>query len=63
MSDLAELEVDAELRHLIDDYEYWASQLYMIRDKRNELIPLTLNNVQRKIGEIEKEEIEKNGNA
>lgn len=56
-------ETEEVVSELVRDYELWAGQLYMIRDKRNELVPLALNDVQKEVGRVEKEELEKNGNA
>lgn len=45
------------------DYPFWAGQMFYIRDKKNELHAMELNHVQRRLDEIEKEEIAKHGQA
>lgn len=51
------------IQELREDYETWASQLYYIRDKSNQLVTLKLNYVQRKIGEVEDQELKTKGEA
>ncbi len=51
------------VKRLITDYPYWAKKVYKIRDKFNRLVPLILNDVQKRVGEAEAEELEKYGNA
>lgn len=57
---IEESSVDAEIEKFLD-YNYWAPAVYTIRDKRNQLVSLTPNLIQNKIGEIEKEELRKHG--
>lgn len=58
-----EEEVVAEADNLATDYEGWAAECFQIADKRLRLIPLRLNPVQKAIGEAEREEKERHGNA
>lgn len=53
----------AQLEELATDYEVWANTCYRIADKHLRLRPLELNPVQRAIGQAEREELTKRGNA
>lgn len=48
---------------LVNDYELWARTCYRIRNQKGESVPLRLRPAQRRIGEIEAEEIAKRGYA
>ncbi len=45
------------------DYAYWAERYYRIRDKHGRLVPLRLNGIQARLGEIEREELHARGQA
>jgi hypothetical protein len=51
------------LQRLRLDYPFWAETVYKIRDKRNLLIPLVLNEVQQDVGLSEQQQIKEEGNA
>lgn len=51
----------AAVARLKRNYEAWAERCYRIRDKLGKIRPLTLNSGQRRVGEIEREELARNG--
>lgn len=51
------------IQRLRTDYEYWAENLYHIRNKKNELITLRLNYVQKKVGDEEERQLRELGEA
>jgi hypothetical protein len=51
----------AEIRGLQRSYERWARRCYRIRDKQGRIRPLELNSGQRRLGEVEREELETKG--
>jgi len=56
-------EQDAVTLELLRSYAVWAAACYRIRDKHGQSIPLALNTVQRAIGDIEREELRRHGQA
>lgn len=55
--------VEAEIDRLASSYEAWAEECYTIRDKHRDLRPLSLNPLQRAIGEAEESELAARGRA
>jgi hypothetical protein len=49
------------VRVLKRDYERWAARCYRIRDKLGKIRPLVLNSGQRRVGEVEREELARKG--
>jgi hypothetical protein len=52
-----------KLHTLRDDFALWAAKCYRIKDKREQIIPLVLNDVQLKIEETEQELLRTTGRA
>lgn len=46
---------------LVTDYAFWAETCYRIRDKHGRLVPLRLNGIQARLGEIERAELRTRG--
>jgi hypothetical protein len=50
-----------DFARLVTDYGFWAETCYRIRDKHGRLVPLRLNGIQARLGEIERAELRERG--
>jgi hypothetical protein len=48
---------------LVADYEFWAETCVQIRDKLGRVRPFTLNRAQRRVGQIERQQLKERGRA